>query len=281
VPQFNALLEVYNKAPLLPYILRPQVYETNQENLIDNFNILPQKALLHVNGSIPVQAFILEYSVFLGSATNGFISSPDHDLGPGYVAFGQSSVSYLSRGGRIGLQYGDIRAGVSIATDHENQRQFDNNGTAEDLGDIPRTKVGADFSVSVAGFTLSAEYLKVTAKTSTAVKDSLAAWHAPNPYQVPGNLDKEFYYLTVQYELTSSVFAYAMIDFLQDDANPIYFGAEGFKGYHLGGGYAVNEFVVLKCQVSNVKAKYVGQPEPYPVRRYDQMQISVGASFSF
>ncbi len=283
IPQFNAMFEIYNKTPLLPYVLRPKLYEANTGNLVDIFNILPQRSLVHLNGAVPVGTLVFEYSAFMGNPPSSFMSSPDNDMIPGYVAYGQSAVAYLSRGGRVGFRYGDIRAGVSYATDRANQRAFvkDVDGNTVDLGDIPRAKFGADFTASLAGFTLTGEYLKVSSNTSSAIDDSLAAWNASDPYFIGKSFDKEFYFATLQYNVTDELAVYAMYDYLNDSVDPFYFGLDGYYGYHLGAYYSVNESVVLKIQMTNNHARYDTQEPVNPIRGFEELQLSAGVSYAF
>jgi hypothetical protein len=153
IPQFNAMYEIYNKTPLLPYIIRPKLYEANAGNTYDLFDMLPQKALIHLNGTVPVKDMVFEYALYAGNPPNNFIFTANNPvIMPSYVAYGQSAVDYVSYGGRVGITNDYLRAGVSISGDKENQRQYvtsSSTGATADLGDLNRMRFGADLQAIV------------------------------------------------------------------------------------------------------------------------------------
>ena len=76
---------------LLYYLVsKRKLYDATSGNLVDIFDILPQKALLQVYGSIPVNSVNIEYAIFAGNPPNKFMVSPNNNnlLPPGYVASG-------------------------------------------------------------------------------------------------------------------------------------------------------------------------------------------------
>ncbi|HRI48291.1 MAG TPA: hypothetical protein PK559_14380, partial [Ignavibacteriaceae bacterium] len=283
IPQFNGLYQVYNKTPLMPFLVRPKLYEVNMENLVDIFDILPQKALLHINGTFPLEKASIEYSAFLTNPVNKFISSPNNDLIPGYVSYGQSAVNYVGLGGRLGFNYGGFNVGVSVSADKDNKRRFisDVNGNEVDLGDLLRTRLGFDFDFNFAGFNLKGEYLKVSSKVTSDIQDSLNAWNNADPYYIGNSFDKEFYYVLLQYNITEKLFAYTMYDYLTDKVDPFFFGLEGYYGIHVGGGYNLNDNIVLKAQYILNFAKYDVGTVVDPVRDFRENNFSIGASIMF
>jgi hypothetical protein len=285
IPQFNALYEIYNKTPLLPYIIRPKLYEANAGNTYDLFDMLPQKALIHINGSIPVNDFVFEYAGYAGNPPNSFIFSPTNPvISPSYAAYGQSGVSYLTFGGRLGVASDYFRVGVSLTRDKENQRNFVTSsldGSTANLGDLGRTRFGADAQVTVGSFVLSGEYLVTHTTVPQAEQDSIDVWHAADPYGVGGGFQKKFYYATLLYNVTDQIFVYGMYDYLNDEHNPFFFGMDGYYGYHVGAGYRPNDAVVLKIQGIHNKGRYDVGAEVDPVRDYDEYQLAIGASLTF
>ncbi|MGE5315898.1 MAG: hypothetical protein ACM3Q4_14485 [Acidobacteriota bacterium] len=284
IPQFNALYEIYNKAPLLPYIQRPKLYEANAGNTYDLFDMLPQKALIHINGSVPIGESVVEYAGYAGNPPNNFIVSPSNPvISPSYAAYGQSGVNYLSYGARLGFSHEHVRAGISYSADKENQRSFvtSSDGGTADLGDLPRYRIGADIQATAGGFTLSAEYMATHTTVPKAAQDSIDRWHAADPYGVGAGFQKKFYYVTLQYDITDELFVYTMYDYLNDEHNPFYFGMDGYYGYSIGGGYRVNDSVVLKFQAVNNKGRYNVGEEVDPIRDYDEYQYMIGASMTF
>jgi len=283
IPQFNNLFEIYNRTPLLPYLIRPKLYDATSGNLVDIFDILPQRALLQINGSIPVDALNFEYSMFLGNPPNKFISSSNNDLLPGYVAYGQSAENYLSYGGRFGTRIGDLRLGISGTIDKDNRRNFMKNSDEEtaDLGDLDRYRIGTDLSFKLGDFELNAEYLMVKTSLTSDIQDSLNIWNELDPYFVGNSFDKTFYYAALQYNATDRWNFYVMYDYLNDKVDPYYFGLDGYYGYHIGSAYYINDSVILKLQYNKNFARYDTGEEVNPVKKYSENNYAAGVSITF
>jgi hypothetical protein len=283
IPQFNALFEIYNRTPLLPYVVRPKLYDATSGNLVDIFDILPQKALIQIYGSIPVESTNLEYALFAGNPPNSFLSSPNNNLLPGYVAYGQSAVNYISFGGRIGIRTSNIRLGVSASFDKDNRRNFIKNslGDSVNLGDLNRYRLGSDLYFKLGNFELSAEYLITKTKVSSDLQDSLDTWNASDPYFIGKSFDKTFYYATLLYNVSSKIFVYIMYDYLNDSVNPYYFGLDGYYGYHLGGGYYLNDNILFKIQYFKNFGRFDTGEAVIPIRNYYENNVAVGVSIIF
>lgn len=283
IPQFNNLFEIYNRTPLLPYLIRPKLYDATSGNLVDIFDILPQKALLQFNGSIPVESVNFEYALFLGNPPNKYISSSDNDLLPGYVAYGQSAEKYFSYGARLGLRVGDLRLGVSGSMDKDNRQNFAKNSNEEtaNLGNLTRYRIGSDLNFKFGKFELSAEYLLVKTSVPANLQDSLNAWSQLDPYAIGNSFDKTFYYATLQYNISDKLFSYFMYDYLNDKVDPYYFGLDGYYGFHIGGGYYLNDSVILKLQYNRNFGRYDTGEEVDPIRNYSENNFAAGVSITF
>lgn len=309
IPRFNQLYEIYNRTPLLPFVFRPKLYETNQGNLVDIFDYLPQKSLLHINGLLPVGPFKIDYAAYINYPTNGFFSSESNDLIPGYVAYGQSAVDYLGFGGRLGIKHDYFSIGASAGIDKENRRAYlpsvvkkysaylDEEtilaySTDEtNLGDLDRFRLGLDFTFQYKNLIISAEYLNLTSDLSDANKQILADWNSADPYFVGKDFDKNFYYAMLQYNINEKFYAYAMYDYLNDNSDPFFFGEDGYGGYSIGGGFNINSSVVLKAQFNQNTAAFDVQEmdknndgtvdKGEDVRDFFDTWITVGASISF
>jgi hypothetical protein len=309
IPTFNQLYEIYNKTPLLPYVFRPQLYETNQGNLVDIFSFLPQKALVQASGVMNLGDVKFDYAAYLNYPTNGFFSSEDNDLLPGYVAFGQSAVTYLGVGGRLGFRYDKLNMGVSLGSDKENRRNYRqtvyhkynfylDDSTANvyatdetSLGDLNRFRLGFDLSFTFGGFTLSGEYLNVKTDIPAASQEILNQWNADDPYFIGKGFDKSFYYGSILYNISEKFFAYVMYDYMKDEADPFFFGENGYGGYSFGGGYNLNDYVVVKAQYVTHTAQYDVQEIDYngngiveakeDVRDFIDHWYALGISISF
>lgn len=300
IPQFNAMFQIYNRTPLLPYLNRPKLYEATSGNLVDIFDILPQKALLHIDGFVPTSFANFDYAVYISGPTNGFISSPKNDLLPGYVPFGQTSVKYMGIGGRAGFTAGPVKAGFSATTDVENKRHYladmankyrsymDDSvaqvylNDATNLGDLDRVRIGADLTITFEKITIAAEFLKTSTDVSSANQAFLDQWHAGDSYYIGDSFDKLFYYVSVTYFLNDESYVYGLYDFLDDKADPFYFGTKGYYGIGGGAGYNVNDHMVLKVQYTRNQARYdIQELGPNDQRDFYDYWYSIGTSVSF
>ncbi|MFZ4619280.1 MAG: hypothetical protein ACOYNS_01875 [Bacteroidota bacterium] len=300
IPQFNAMFQIYNRTPLLPFLNRPKLYEATGGNLVDIFDILPQKSLLHIDGFVPTNLVNLEYAVYLSGPTNGFVSSPKNDLLPGYVPFGQTSVKYLGIGGRIGIVSGPVKAGISVTTDVENKRHYlqdmakkylpyMDDSVAQlylndqtNLGDLNRMRYGADITISLNNLTIAAEFLQTKTALSSVNQATLNQWHANDSYYIGNGFDKLFYYVSATYYFTDELYAFGLYDYLDDKADPFYFGVNGYYGMSGGAGYHVNDNMVVKVQCSRNQARYdIQELGPNDQRDFYDYWYTIGTSISF
>jgi len=300
IPKFNAMFQIYNRTPLLPYLNRPKLYEASTGNLVDIFDILPQKALIHIDGFVPTSVANFDYALYISGPTNGFISSPKNDMIPGYVPFGQSAVKYVGLGGRVGITSGPVKAGVSFSTDVENKRHYladvankyisyMEDSVAQvylndptNLGDLNRIRIGADVTITLGDLTIAGEFLQTNTDVSASNQTILNQWNANDSYYIGKGFNKLFYYASATYDISPEAYLFAMYDFLDDKADPFYFGIEGYYGISGGGGYHVNENVVLKAQFTRNQARYdIQELGPNDQRDFYDYWYSVGASISF
>lgn len=178
LPQFNNLMEISNRTPLLPYIYRPLAYESQLSNVVNLQDYLPQSGNFQVYGVLPAFGDVkAEYALYTGNMTNDFIDKTD----PANGRMGaNNTITALTYGGRVGLKansndYGAFKVGVSYVLDKQQSRtyyKFDNMlagvfqgmGLSQDsvvTGRLDRHKLGADLSYSIAGFTLTGEVVSV------------------------------------------------------------------------------------------------------------------------
>src|SRR5262245_17023286 len=69
-PAFNNLNEIKNRTPLLPYIIRPVVYESSFRQTVPTEDFLPARAFAQVYGFIPWAETKFDYAVYLGNSPN-------------------------------------------------------------------------------------------------------------------------------------------------------------------------------------------------------------------
>ena len=201
IPRFNAMYEIYNRTPLLPYLSRPMLYETQLGQVTNIFDVLPSRSLLQIMGNINVTDDIkLDIAGFFGNAPNSYIESPDNVFNPDYIPYGQNATIFSTVGGRIGMKWDKLSIGVSATYDKSNKRKF-----ALDLdetkfggfGDLDRIRLGADFSYKLGPVTLDAELLMSTTSLSQGQKDSLALWAAEPNSLVGKDFDVNCYFISL------------------------------------------------------------------------------------
>ncbi len=127
VPEFNNLNEIKNKTPLLPYVFRPLVYEATISSILDFSAYLPERAFLQVKGYVNAGDIRLDYAAHVGNSATRYITTSQ----VGTWAPGQDTSSFKSIGGRVGIRWSGLKAGVSYTYDRDKQSDLM-------LGDVPR-----------------------------------------------------------------------------------------------------------------------------------------------
>jgi hypothetical protein len=193
IPIFNNFNEIKNRTPLIPYIIRPLVYETAFSENIQVDEYAPQNAYLQAYGFIPSHDLKIDYAIYAGNTAN--ISSL-MELGQAGRS-GTDTTSSVLIGARLGLRYGELKAGVSATRDIINyfSGAYDTlfqNTPPDKFKEVPRIRFGMDLSYNYNNFSFESEYIQVT-----------------YDFDVPNfNFDKYFYYATLGYYLTDPMFIY-------------------------------------------------------------------------
>ena len=145
IPKFNNLNEIKNRTPLLPYIIRPLVYETSMSEAIASLKMeeyFPARSFVKVYGFIPYRDFKLDYAVYLGNSPNISVLSPT----------GQSGIDTSSTklvGGRFGIRLNELKVGVSLTYDYVNFLQGMEvymGGSPTRFEHVSRVRFGSDLS---------------------------------------------------------------------------------------------------------------------------------------
>lgn len=239
VPEFNNLNEIKNKTPLLPYVFRPLVYEATISSILDFAAYVPERAFIQIKGSVNTGDVRVDYSVHAGNSETRYITTSQ----VGTWVPGQDTSSYKSVGGRIGMRWSGLKAGVSYTYDRDRQSDLM-------LGDVPRTRLGVDLSFAVAGFTVEGEYIAVDDHMNETQQATLSMISMMNP-MVYNNLKKSFYYGNVTYEFTDAIYGYGGYSYLDDKSNSIL--NEGVVAYTAGVGFRATEYAVVKAQWAHFK----------------------------
>jgi hypothetical protein len=193
IPIFNNFNEIKNRTPLIPYVIRPLVYETafSENILVDEY--APKSAYIQVYGFIPTHDLKIDYAVYGGNTAN--ISSLT-ELGQAGRS-GTDTTSSIMVGSRLGVRYDELKFGISGTRDIINyfSNVYDTlfTGTSPDkFKEVPRFRFGMDMSYNYKNFSFESEYIKVT-----------------YDFDVPNfKFDRSFYYATLGYYLADPMFAF-------------------------------------------------------------------------
>jgi hypothetical protein len=238
VPSFNAMLQVKNRTPLLPYIFRPFVYESIMLEAINLEPFLPVRANLEVYGKIPVGDLSMEYAAFLGNSESSYIVSGRSS----FQVSGMDTTSYKLVGGRVGVTAPWMRVGLSMTSDRENHN-------AMGMGGLQRFRYGVDLSFHISRFTLEGEGILVRTMMDDRQKATLSTLRMYMP-QLGENFDRHFWYGTLLADVTDATFAYGSFSYLK--VNDYVGMSDGVQEWTVGGGWRPIEDVVVKAQYVRV-----------------------------
>ncbi len=246
IPIFNHLNEIKNRTPLLPYVIRPLVYETSFSEFIAVEEATPARAFVQAYGFIPINEVKIDYACYLGNSPNITTRVPDSlDI----VQTGVDSTNTFLIGGRVGIRFGELKVGFSATRDNVNFFQGLRpvvGGPSYRFEEIPRTRVGVDLTYHIGAFSLEGEFISVS-----------------YDHDIPDiNTDKIFYYGTLGYNITERLFAYASYwfteqKFLQATSNNsdeilLYTVKSDIKVPTFGLAYNLNDRIKLKAQFAPV-----------------------------
>ncbi len=263
VPIFNNLNEIKNRTPLLPYIFRPFVYEASITDVFPVNELVPEQAFLQMYGFEPIGEAKFDYAMYVGNGDQQYTNASESN----YFARGADTTLFKMVGGRVGVQTGHVKAGVSMTTDKEN-------GTSLGLGSVPRHRFGADFSFEVSGLSGEFEMIAVHHAMTPEQTTTLAVVASMNPaFGLGTNLDKYFYYGLLSYDINEQFFGYAGYNYLRDRslASLDY----GLQGYTLGGGFRAHSRVVVKGQYMHFRLRN----NPFLVFREDHFIVAISVFF--
>ena len=254
VPTFNNLNEIKTKTPLLPYVIRPLVYESPMAALLAPSSFVPEKAFFQIYGAFPVGSAKIDYSLFTGNNGPDFVSST---LGIAGSLSGQDTSKFKLFGGRVGIRTGSLKVGVSGTYDRNNPGNPVNlpsffygatpiYDAASMLGSVVRVRVGADVSFQIAGVSFEGEVISVNhspTEAQQAILDVLPLYTRNNLYS---DLNKLFYYAAVSYDFNDQWYGFATYSKYQDKFNMVFHA--GMDCYGFGGGFRPTGSVVVKAQ---------------------------------
>jgi hypothetical protein len=188
LPKFNYLNEIRHKMPVLPYIIRPLVYETSFQEDVRIEEYVPQQAYVQAYGYAPAGDFKIDYAGYVGNSSN---INRDSDFGQ----TGLDTTNALLIGGRVGVRHASFQIGLSATHDKVDylsgvepdtltpQLQFDG---------ISRVRLGVDLRFEYRNLSFESEFISVTYDDDFPEFD----------------VDKMFYYGTLGYLFADQLFAY-------------------------------------------------------------------------
>ncbi len=257
-PAFNHLNEIKNRTPLLPYIIRPVVYESSFSEVVDTDEFAPQRAFVQAYGFIPMRATKWDYAIYVGN-------SPSINTDPRRGVTGIDTTRTFLFGGRLGVRHGFFKAGFSATHDKFDARvlrdslqmrfpQF--SFPVDQFQNVAQKRIGADLSYMAEKWFFEAEYIHVAYDFGAAQAD----------------FDKRFFYATLGYHLSERVLAYVSYWDAHENLLPV--REQGFQVPTLGFTYEASEMVVFKVQSANAHFDGVN-PEIDKTYNYTYCAVSV------
>jgi hypothetical protein len=254
VPPFNNLNEIKNKTPLLPYIIRPLIYESSFNEFIALDEFVPGRAFAQVYGIIPARQLKLEYAVFIGDSPN---INDDPSRGRGQT--GIDTTTRFLAGGRFGIRTNNFKLGISATNDYLDFSQSDlaPGYPIADFKQVRRLRLGGDFSLSFGKFDWESEAISVTYDDDYAEIDA----------------NKEFYYGTLGYHFTERLFAYGSYWITRQNFFSMNYW--DFNAPTTGVTYELREMIVIKMQYGRATIKYSQPAAMKEVADYYFLAVSV------
>jgi hypothetical protein len=236
IPEFNNLNQIKNRTPLLPYIIRPLVYETSFNEFLAIPEYIPEQAYFQVYGFLPGGQLKIDYAFYMGNSPN--ISTRD-DAEKGGQSGRDTTDSFLF-GGRLGLRYQEFKIGVSGTFEKSNELS----NAAEllsidphELKDIPRIRLGADFSFNFARIDFESEFINVRYDEDVAGLD----------------VDRDFYYFNLGYQFSEPLFIYLGYSKIDERIRAAEFSQfVRIETPGIGASYAFSERINFKAQYARV-----------------------------
>jgi hypothetical protein len=238
IPTFNNLNEIKNRTPLLPYIVRPLVYETSFGEFFPLEEFVPARAFVQAYGFLPFGEAKFEYAAYLGN-------SPNINNNPQRGQTGVDTTRAFLAGGRVGIRYRELKVGLSATYEKIN-------GFVElaprlgrqpaELQELPLARLGGDLSYEFANFSFESEFITVDVNEGIPELD----------------LALGFYYATLGYRFTNALFGYGSYLVTDVHAVRLFPGEEERRDEDLrvstfGFSYDLNDKIRLKAQFARVR----------------------------
>jgi hypothetical protein len=245
IPPFNHLNEIKNRTPLLPYVVRPLVYETSFSEFIATEDYAPGRAFVQAYGFLPHGETKLDYALYWGNGPD--INSADIESHESHSEqTGVDTTANFLVGGRLGMRHGELKAGFSATYEqvkslHGLEPLFSLPPDA--LDDVPRWRWGADLSFLWRNFSFEGEIIHVGFDDDVPLL----------------KVDRDFYYGTLGRYFTEELFAYVSYQSTEEDftsqdpeSGDFYVATVDISLPEIGAAYRINDRVTLKAQYAPV-----------------------------
>jgi hypothetical protein len=237
IPIFNNLNEIKNRTPLLPYIIRPLVYETSFGEFLPLEEFVPARAFAQAYGFLPAGEAKFDYAIYLGN-------SPNINTEPRRGQTGVDTSTTFLVGGRLGMRYGELKLGLSATRENTNGFKALADSLRQipvTLQELPATRLGGDLSYNLAGFSFESEFIQVDVDADIP--------------QLGVSLD--FYYAMLGYHFTNKLFGYGSYWITDVHVtvlipNNAKIQDDDIKVYTTGVSYDLTDRIRLKGQFSRV-----------------------------
>jgi len=228
IPTFNRFNAIKNRTPILPYVIRPIVYEASFAGDVPLEEYVPQRAYVQAYGYFPV-GVKLDYAVYLG---NTYEVNSDPLYGP----TGTDTTGSVLVGGRVGARLREFQLGFSFT--HQPVSFFQGledtlGGGADRFDSVAQRRFGVDFSFQVWRFNFESEYINVMYDEDAPEID----------------VDKQFGYLTLGYQISERWHIYLSHWQLQEYRNDLLVPEKIIIQIpNVGASFTMNDRITFKAQ---------------------------------
>ncbi len=257
LPKFNNLLEIKNRLPLFPYIVRPLMYETLVSSLFEPEDYKPNNAYFQLYGFRGLSDNLnFDYAFFIGNAEESFFSTiPAGSLGEEEentaLYQGENLNTQLLYGGRIGIEnnFKTFKFGTSFTYDEDNRTKvvsslFRVPGLQTPiLGEVPRFRLGFDLSFTYQKFSFEGEFIGVY-HNHKEIRE-IAVFREVS-------LNKYFHYSNLTYNFSDNLFVFGFYTYNEDNTYEVFApnspSKAGIVAFSGGGGWRINDVTLFKMQ---------------------------------